>query len=103
MPFYQTSKSQLMPPLPRPGPAAIIHQETINQLAEIRGLLNQQEVHQLAVGAAEAERQIAHFETFQLQSLLRATQRRYQLQQAPRGARPSPTTLFSMAEYPRTY
>lgn len=61
----------------------MIHQEAMNQLAEIRGLLNPQEGHQLAVDAANAERQIAQFEVLQLQSLLRATQRRYQMQQAP--------------------
>jgi hypothetical protein len=77
VPFY---------PTPEPTPEALsteISPSLITQLATLRGLLNPQERYLFDVESSRVERQIANYSTLSVQSLLRNTQRSYQLQQTP--------------------
>lgn len=76
VPFYPT-------PEPIPAPIQAIEPSIIAQLAELRGQLNSQERYQFDLESERVERQIANYQTFAVQSLLRNTQRSYQLQQTP--------------------
>ena len=86
VPFYPTPESlQTTTPTTTPTTTSTteINPSLIAQLAELRGLLNPQERYQFDVESYRVERQIAHYSTLSVQSLLRNTQRSYQLQQTP--------------------
>jgi hypothetical protein len=77
LPFYPALEPSLV------APVSEIEPSVIAQLAELRGQLNSQERYQFDVELFRVERQITNYQTWAVQSLLRNTQRAYQLQQTP--------------------
>lgn len=79
-PFYPTPEPHFTAPAPLNHD---INPSLVAQLAELRGLLNPQERYQFDVESYRVERQVANYEALAVQSLLRNTQRSYQLQRTP--------------------
>lgn len=77
VPFYPSPELTSAPLQPEVEPSMAA------QLAAIRGQLNAMERHRFDVEAARVERQVATYQDLSMTSLLRATERVYQMQQIP--------------------